>query len=152
MKKVLVGLLVGFMIVSQVQAMGWRDGKKERGFDRGKMTERVCRELKLSDEQKDKFMNNNKQMQVEMKKHHAEVKNHLEMIRQELKKDSPDRGKISREINKVESINAKIHLKRIDSLLELKKTLTPEQRERFNQIGKKMYPKIKENSNKGVCD
>ncbi|MFH1361037.1 MAG: periplasmic heavy metal sensor [bacterium] len=134
MKKIIVGLLVCLLVVSQVQAMGWRD----RGFDKDKMAERMCKELNLSDEQKDKFMSNNKQMQSEMKKHHEEVKKYMDIVRQELEKDSPNRGKIHQEITKVEAVNTKIHLKRIDSLLELKKMLTPEQRERFKKMGRKM--------------
>ena len=42
MKKIMIGLLVGLMLVSQVQAMGWQ-GKKRADFDRGKIIQLRCR-------------------------------------------------------------------------------------------------------------
>ena len=113
------------------------------------MIEKMCDKLDLTAEQKEKFTAQSKKMREEMKKHHEEVKKHMDRVRQELEKDSPDRGKIHQEITKVEAVNTKIHLRRIDSLLDLKKMLTPTQREKFKRMGEKREHKMKKSEKKG---
>jgi len=145
MKKIIVGLLVGFMIVSQVQAMGWRD----RGFNKDKMPERMCKQLELTPQQKEKFLSQGKAMNDELKKHHEEAKKHMDQVREELGKDSPNRDKIHQIIRKVEAVNTKIHIRRVDSLIDLKLMLTPTQREKFKRMGEKREHKMKKSEKKG---
>ena len=87
-------------------------------------------------------------MGEELKKDRAESKRHMDNLKAELAKDSPDRVRIHEAINKMEAINTLIHLRRIDSLLDLRQLLTHKQREKFKRLGEKREHAMKKEGKK----
>ena len=98
------------------------------------MRKMIAKRLKLTDEQKKKFEAMEQETKKEMKASQKELKETGEKLKAELKKESPDRNVIRRHIRELSGIQAKMQIKRMDSMLDLREMLTPEQREKFKRM------------------
>lgn len=130
---VMVCMVAGFS--SQASAW-WRRERNEEKFRGGpaQMRKMIAKRLKLTDEQKKKFEAMEQETKKEMKASQKELKETGEKLKAELKKESPDRNVIRRHIRELSGIQAKMQIKRMDSMLDLREMLTPEQREKFKRM------------------
>jgi len=111
-----------------------KEGTPDKSARSEKMVERMTKELNLTKEQKEKFTADTKEIEKTAKEIRTKDRELMDKIQKELLKDSPDM-KIIRSL--METINqnmTEIQFKRISHLVEFRKTLTPEQREKFKTM------------------
>ena len=75
-------------------------------------------------------------MKKEMKTNHEKMKEIKDKMKAELEKENPNKRTIHDYIKKMGSLRTNMRIKRMDSLLDMRKTLTPEQREKFKKMAK----------------
>lgn len=126
-KNILMLLAVLIVLSSQSYALwGGMGGRPDRhGF---------INRLDLTDKQKEKFKAQMEKVERELKPIFEKVKEKTDKLKKELQEDQPDRNAIHEYIKGIDSLRTNMELKRVDSLLELRKTLTPEQREKFKKM------------------
>ena len=138
MKKVLSVLLAVFLVAGLAsQSLAWGRGPSRPKFDREKMTGRIEKKLELTKEQQEKFKVHREKEKKDMDSHHKEMKVVGDKIKAELEKDNPDRRALHDLVRKASEKRTAMELRRMDSLLELRKMLTPKQREKFKQMNKR---------------
>ena len=135
MKKMMVSAAAVFLVVvlasQSMAAWGeWGGGKagRERSF------ERVAKKLELTKEQREKFKAQNEKMMEAMKADRSETRKLAEKLKSELQQDKPDRSKVRDLIKQISARRTEMELKRMDSLLEMRQSLTPEQRVKFKAL------------------
>lgn len=139
----IASLLAGFS--SQASAWWWRGKQKEefRGSPQ-KMQKMIIKKLDLTDEQKKKFKAMEEETKKEMKASQEKLKEISEKLKVELQKDSPDRNLLHRYIGELSQIRTNMQIKRMDSMLDLREMLTPEQRKKFKRmLGQRKPPRGK---------
>jgi len=94
----------------------------------------IAKRLGLSEEQKKSFMEREEKIKLDLKKEMEEVKNLESKLKEEIKKDAPDKNTVNNYIKEISAVMSKIQMKRMENLLELKKSLTPEQKVKFNEM------------------
>lgn len=97
----------------------------------------IVKRLQLNEEQKQKFMDREEKIRQDAKKEMENIGKLESKLKEEMKKDSPDRNVVNSCIKDISAIRSGIQMKRMENLLELKKTLTPEQKVKFNEMLKK---------------
>lgn len=159
-RKMLIGVCVVLLSVAlATQSLAWwGGGDKAKKIEPEKRMERIAEKLDLTEEQKEKFkalveeQKEEKKVKMKAKREKSEerkaegekIKDLAKKMKEELRKDAPDRNKIHGYIKQMSEIRTGMQIKRIDSLLELRKSLTPEQKEKFKKMthtGKKRLPK-----------
>lgn len=141
-KKMLLVLLVGAMfIIGSSSAFAFGQQHKpgpvpmqDPGKSPQKRFEKMASELGLSDSQKQKFMEREKQLQAEAQSLRAKNKELFGMIQKEMLKDSPDKGSIHNYMEQISKNRLQIEIKRIDQMIALRKEFTPEQKEKLKKI------------------
>jgi len=129
---VMVCMLMG--LSSQAQA--WWGREKPR--------KTIARRLELTEGQKKKFEAVEEETKKEMKASQKQIKEIGEKFKAELQKDTPDRNAVHRHIQELSKVRTRMEIKRMDSMLELRKMLTPEQREKFkHMVGHRRSPRGK---------
>lgn len=103
---------------------------------RDKMFERITRELKLTEEQKAQLQVDMEKDKKETGKNRSEIKKLVEQMKTELERDKPDRAQIHGLIKKIADKRTAMEIMRMDSLLKLRETLTPEQRTKFKEMAR----------------
>lgn len=131
-KRTMTGLLTALLVVALAsQSLAWWGGGKPKRPSHDKRTEMIARRLKLTEEQKKKFLAHQAEMKKALQANRKQVKEVGSKLKAELKKDAPDRKKVHAHINEINEHQRKMQIKRMDSLLDLRGALTPEQREKF---------------------
>jgi Spy/CpxP family protein refolding chaperone len=62
------------------------------------------------------------------------IKDRSEQLKSELEKEKPDRRTIEQSIRDINGWRTEIEIKRVNSLLELKAGLTPDQQQKFREL------------------
>ena len=137
-------VVIALMLCSPSFAWGGRPPKPDRGY----MVDHIAKKLKLTDEQKAIFKTNSEKLQREMKAQQEEVKKIAGKLKAELKKDIPDRKSVEAFIRQMSNLRAEMQIKRTESLLDMRKMLTPKQKEKFKNMlpeGKRDFDKKTKN-------
>lgn len=124
MVKVVAIVLALFIFAGSAYAFGGR----------GKMAERIIKDLGLSSDQAAKFKAQENKMEKEMASHREKMKELSEKLKGSMEKDSPDRNAIHAIIKEIGQNMTEMQIKRADSMLELRSWLTPEQKEKFKKM------------------
>jgi Spy/CpxP family protein refolding chaperone len=130
MRKALMTMMAVFLIAafaSQSLAWWW---PSERS-DREKLTGRITKKLELNDEQKEKFKAHRERMKETMAADRKKLEELAKDLKKDLAKDDPDEALARRLTKQIGEKRTEMELKRLDSLFELRKGLTPEQRKKF---------------------
>jgi len=99
-----------------------------------KMIEKMSKELGLTKEQQDKYLDEAKKIEKEAEESNAKNKEIFDKIEQELLKDSPDKQAIRGYMDQISQNRTGIQFKRMEQMIELKKELTAEQRKKFEEF------------------
>ncbi|MFH1684555.1 MAG: periplasmic heavy metal sensor [Candidatus Margulisiibacteriota bacterium] len=138
MKKVLSVLLVVFLVAALAsQSLAWGRGPQKGKVDREKIMGRIEKKLGLTKDQQEKFKSRRQKEKKEIEAHRKEMKAISDKLKIELKKDNPNRSVLHDLVKRSSQQRTAMELKRMDSLLELRKTLTPEQRKKFKEMTRK---------------
>ena len=134
-KKMMLGVTAALLMIA-LSSSAFALGNIPRARNQKKIHTRIERHLNLSDEQKAKFKDEEKRSREEMKPDRGQLKKFSDQLKEELTKDEPDHNRIHDHINKMGQLRTRMEIKRMDSLLKLRKLLTPEQREKFKKMSK----------------
>jgi len=161
-KRWLVLILVAAMLIgvsSDAFAWGRRPKEKSPNVERSGMRKpdvktlekKLSKDLGLTQKQKDKFKANAKATEKEVKEIRAKNKELQKKLREEMQKEAPDRNKVHQYIKERGKLQTDIQIERMDSMLELRKSLAPEQKEKFkNMLRKKDKSRFgKKNNTRG---
>ncbi len=121
-----VFLMVCLLAGLSSQAAAWWGREKPR--------KTIARRLELTEEQKKKFEAVEEETKKEMKASQEKIKEISKKLKTELQKDPPDRNTVHRHIQELSRVRTQMQIRRMDSMLELRQMLTPEQRERFKRM------------------
>lgn len=143
-KKWLVGILVFALLVANAPAADAFWGRKDGGERAGrhKIMERIADKLDLTKEQKAKFEARGEKTQEYVKTKYKAVKVLAEKLKTELGKDKPNRSVVNGLIRKMSRLRTDIQIKHANNLIDLKQKLTPEQREKFEEMLKDRHKKF----------
>jgi Spy/CpxP family protein refolding chaperone len=119
------------------QPMGRRDMPEKR-------IGKLVKELGLTDQQKDNFLAQTKQVEEAAKASFAANKELFGKIQSELQKDSPDSQAIHNHILQINKNRAEIEFKRMEQIIQLRWELTPEQKTKFDSLMKEKKEKARE--------
>ncbi|MBN2058403.1 MAG: periplasmic heavy metal sensor [Candidatus Saganbacteria bacterium] len=128
----LVAMLLALALVRPSLA-AWRSNQPQR-FDRQKAQEHIMDKLELTEEQKAKFKEHLAEMKKTTDSHWEQIRELGEKMKVEMAKDQPDRAVIHDIIKRMSDLNTDMQIKRADSLLDLRESLTPEQRAKFKKL------------------
>lgn len=131
---------------------GWA-GEKRPMAER--MIDRMAKDIGLTQQQKDKFLAGEKQIEEEAQKIHSKNREIFDKIEEELLKESPDSRRIYGYMQQISQNNTQIQFKRMDQMIQLRKELTPEQRTKLEKTmkerkeqEKKMFEKMRQKGRK----
>lgn len=135
-KSVALALLVLVFSTAALAAPWW--GGKERKRDPGKQ---IAQRLNLTAAQQAQFKTAREKLEKENRPLFDKIKERSDKLRSELEKDAPDQRLIEQSIKEINGWRTEIELKRVKSLLELKASLTPEQRQKFRGMMRPPRPR-----------
>jgi len=135
LKKLVAMSLALLVLFSASSAFAWG----EFGRRPEKAGNRFCKELGLTAEQKEKFLAGDKALKDAEKPLIEDNKKLFEKLDAEIKKDLPNKIMIRGTLKQIEANNAEMRFKRLEHLIEFRKELTPEQKEKLKTM--KMGPK-----------
>jgi Spy/CpxP family protein refolding chaperone len=122
-RKMVGALVLAALVAVPVQA---RPGGCRKGPD-GERPHRMWEKMDLSEEQKTQLKEMHGEMRGVRKEHWEEVNGIRDRMREELSKESPDRGELEGYSEKLGALHQRMTRQRIDHLLQLKTVLTAEQ-------------------------
>jgi len=118
------------------------------GHDGGKkMVERLAKDLALTKEQKEKLVKMTAETDKQTNALEAKNGGLFDKMQAEIEKDKPDTAVISKLLNEIGKNRTEAEIKRLNTLIEFKKCLTPEQVNRFKEIRKRQEKHFKERVN-----
>ncbi|MFA5113918.1 MAG: periplasmic heavy metal sensor [Candidatus Margulisiibacteriota bacterium] len=135
-KSVALALLVLVFSTASLAAPWW--GGKERKRDPGKQ---IAQRLNLTAAQQAQFKTAREKLEKENKPLFDKIKERSDKLRSELEKDKPDQRLIEQSIKEINGWRTEIEIKRVKSLLELKASLTPDQRQKFQGMMRPPRPR-----------
>ena len=106
------------------EAASWKQKRKEK-------MQKVFEQLNLTEEQKAQLKENKKRNREERKAGFEKMKSYKEALRQELLKPDLDKKRIKQIQGQLKAAQAKMADDRLDSILEVRTILTPEQFTKF---------------------
>jgi len=106
--------------------------------DKGEKFEKLTKELGLNPEQKTQIDSQREAFKAKNEAVWKKLKAKKEELRNELEEPSVDRGKINATIEDIKSLTGEKLNNRVDKILAMKSTLTPEQ---FSKLQEKMRKK-----------
>jgi len=106
--------------------------------DKGEKFEKLTKELGLNPEQKTQLDSQREAFKAKNEAVWKKLKAKKEELRNELEEPSVDRGKINATIEDIKSLTGEKLNNRVDKILAMKSTLTPEQ---FSKLQEKMRKK-----------
>jgi Spy/CpxP family protein refolding chaperone len=130
-------VLVVMLVVSLLSSQAWAAwGKGNRGGkpDRQKITAAIAKRLNLTQEQIDKLKAEEQGRQKTIEAGRQKIKELGDKLKQELAKDAPDRNAVHDLIARIGAQTTQLQITRTDSLLKLRETLTPGQKEKFKEM------------------
>lgn len=107
----------------------------EEAFDR------VVNELNLNSSQQDEITKQKNSQKDESQKVKAQLKEKRNELKSELEKESSDKAKIDAIISDMKELIAQRIQQRVESILALKKVLSPEQFKALNEKAKNLFEK-----------
>ncbi|HTY13930.1 MAG TPA: periplasmic heavy metal sensor [Candidatus Omnitrophota bacterium] len=102
--------------------------------DPQKFVERIAKDLGLTKEQQDKLLADAKKTEEETDQLRAKNKDLFDKVEKELLKDSPDRDLLHGYLQQIGQNETQMQIKRMDRMVDLRKTLTPEQKAKFEKM------------------
>ena len=113
---------------------GERKGRPPRQFNSKKMDKIITKRLNLNAEQLKLFTEQNEKVLQLFQKNETQMKELRGKLDSELLKDTPDANAIHSYIRKMNELMTEVQIKRMDVLLQLQATLTPEQKAKFQEM------------------
>ena len=98
------------------------------------MGDRLIKELKLTAEQQAKFKAGDEKLRQASEGSLKKIAELRDKIEKEMEKEEPDRQALHGYIKEIDQLRTDNQIKRMDLLLDLKKELTPEQKEQFKKL------------------
>jgi Spy/CpxP family protein refolding chaperone len=111
-----------------------KEGVSDKSARSEKMVDRMTKDLNLNKEQKDKFTADTEEIEKTAKEIRTKDRELMDKIQKELLKDNPDMKVIRSLMETINQNMTDIQFKRISHLVEFRKVLTPEQREKFKAM------------------
>jgi Spy/CpxP family protein refolding chaperone len=124
---VLIALTVFF--TSTAQAAWW--GGREKKHDPGKQ---IVQKLDLTAAQQEQFKSAREKLEKDNKPFFDKIKEGADSLRAEMEKDKPDLKAIEQSIRAINGWRAEIEVNRVRSLLALRASLSPDQRQKFHGL------------------
>lgn len=106
---------------------------QEKGKSHDEAFDRIVNELNLSPSQKDEIAKERSSRKAESENIRAELKQKRNELSEELEKESSDKSRISAIISEMKELTARRMEQRVESILALKKVLTPSQYKALNE-------------------
>lgn len=131
--RALVVMLVLTALSSQALA-AWGRNNKAGKPDRQEIAVAIAKKLNLTQDQIDKFKAEEQNRQKTIEADRQKIKELGDKLKDELAKDSPDRNTVHNLITQIGAQMTDMRIARTDSLLKLRETLTPEQKEKFKEL------------------
>lgn len=112
-----------------------QDGGKGHKFPGPeKMIEKMAKDLELTDQQKEKFIADANRVEENAKAVRETNKLLFDKVQAEVSSDNPDMKKVASYIQEISKNDSQVHLMRIERIVELRKSLSPEQKAKFDAI------------------
>ncbi|MFH0887241.1 MAG: periplasmic heavy metal sensor [bacterium] len=111
-----------------------KEGASDKAPRGEKMVERLAKELNLTKVQKDKFLSVTTEIEKTAKEIRAKDRELMDKIEKELLKDNPDMKVIRSLMQTINQNMTEIQFSRLSHLVEFRKELTTEQREKFKGL------------------
>lgn len=147
-KGVILILVLGLLIVSSTSVLAWWGKEKPRphaGMPREGMRqerfEKIAESLELTDEQKVKISKDKEALEEKIKELRDLNQELKAKIGEEINLDNPSRKQIRAYVETIGDNQTKMHLARLDHILDMHKELNPEQREIFKEMMQKRKQK-----------
>ena len=141
--QVLVIALLLTALSSQALA-AWGRNNNSGKADRQAIAAAIAKKLGLTPDQIARFKAEEQARQKTIEADRQKIKELGDKLKEELAKDAPDKNTVHDLITQIGAQTTEMRLARTDSLLKLRETLTPEQKEKFkemlNKKGGKMHP------------
>ena len=99
-----------------------------------KQRHKIYDQLQLTEEQKKQLEANKEKQRTQMKASFEQMKSFREAMRQELMKSNLDMNKVNGIHVQIKNLHSQMADQRLDSVLEVRKILTPEQFARFHSF------------------
>jgi Spy/CpxP family protein refolding chaperone len=127
------GVVLALVILMAVP--GWSAGDERKMDDqRPELGRGIAKRLGLNEEQKKAFVEREEKIRQAIKQEREEIGKLEAKLKDEMKKDNPDKNNVNNYLKEIGAVREKIQMKRMENLLELKKSLTPEQKLKFNEM------------------
>lgn len=139
--RALVIVLVLTALSSQALAAWGRNDRADKS-DRQEIAAAIAKKLNLTQDQIDKFKAEEQNRQKTIEADRQKIKELGDKLKEELAKDSPDRNAVNALITQIGAQMTDMRIARTDSLLKLRETLTPEQKEKFKEMLNKRSGRI----------
>jgi len=132
-------LVVVLLISMSSQSLAWwgKDKAKPKKVNPDKRMEVIAEKLELTDKQKETLKAHKLEMREDMVAHRKKMREISDKFKAELEKSKPNRKALHSLIRAMNEERVKMEIKRMDSLLELRSLLTPEQVEKFKEMTEK---------------
>jgi Spy/CpxP family protein refolding chaperone len=122
----------------------WGKNNNSGKVDRQAIAAAIAKKLNLTQDQIAQFKADEQDRQKTIEADRQKIKELGDKLKEELAKDSPDKNTVHDLITRIGAQTADMRIARTDSLLKLRETLTPEQKEKFkemlNKKGGKIHP------------
>ncbi|MFH1368635.1 MAG: Spy/CpxP family protein refolding chaperone [Elusimicrobiota bacterium] len=140
-KKFLKALAMTLFILSGSCALSADDNRKGGENMMRKDFEKSAKELKLTEEQKDKIEKHRNACKLQMKEIRAEMTKIHKDLKEVLNKAETDKTKVDGLIEELKKLHAKQLESMVDRVAEMKKILTPDQFKKMNEMMEKRMKK-----------
>ena len=149
MKKIVVLLITVVIVLGYVtESQAWGKRPWHAAYDSDKVIERVCLRLELNKKQRASFKSAHENLRAEMKQNKVKIQALQQKIAGELKKDQPNRVQIHKYVKQINQLRTSLHLKKIDNVIDLHKTLSPKQRKLQTEMMDKSRSQMKKGKSK----
>ena len=138
MKRNIAAVITALFILLAGSSMADPGPRGERRFSPEKMVERISRDIGLTDAQKNDLLARTKQADKETETLLARNRELFGNIDKELAKDSPDTKVVYGYMQQISQNELQMQYKRMEQMIQLRKSLTPEQKIRFEKMREKM--------------
>jgi len=123
---------VGF---SAMKGKGRLRDKSELGAKKGSMDFfSMCEDLDLTENQKKQLKEHREKQDKERNELSKQIRQKNLELGEELQKDKVDNRKVNRIIDEIANLEKRIIRNRVDGILNMKNTLTPEQRQKLDEV------------------
>jgi Spy/CpxP family protein refolding chaperone len=111
-------------------------GKNDKGGkpNRQELATAIAKKLNLTPDQIAKFKAAEQDRQKAIEADRQKIKELGDKLKDELAKDSPDKNVVHELITQIGAQMTQMRIERTDSLLKMRESLTPEQREKFKEL------------------